>query len=76
MFTIVVYERETRKVILCLPLRFTNDTEVNQETTILHKGYGYEVFANREPVFYEDENGDMCLKENCFAVKRGDSLWI
>jgi len=74
MFTIVVYEKKTRKVILAIPLRFENDTNAKQESAILHNNYDYEVFANREPVFYEDSDGDICLKANCFIMDGGDLL--
>ena len=74
MFTIVVYEKETRKVVLALPFEFKNDTAITQADAILHNNYEYEVFANNEPVFYEDDNGDICLKANCFIVNSGDLL--
>lgn len=74
MFTVVVYEIKTRKVILCLPLKFENDTFVTQQDAILHNNFDYEVFANREPVFYEDSDGDVCLKPNCFIVTGGDLI--
>lgn len=74
MFTVVVFEKKTRKVILCMPLRFENDANVTQEDSILHNDYDYEVFANRQPLFFEDADGDICLRENIFIVDSGDWL--
>lgn len=74
MFTVVVYEQKTRKIICCIPLKFENDTLVKSEDCILYNGFEFEVFANREPVFYEDKDGDMCLKSNCFIANSGDLL--
>ena len=45
MFTVVVYEKKTRKVILCLPLKFQNDTFVEQQSAILHNNYEYQGFV-------------------------------
>lgn len=57
-----------------MPLRFENDANVMQEDSILHNNYDYEVFANRQPLFFEDADGDICLRENCFIVDGGDLL--
>lgn len=57
-----------------MPLKFENDAFVTQQDSVLHNDYDYEVFANREPVFYEDKDGDMCLKQNCFIANSGDLL--
>lgn len=72
MFTIVLFEKNTRKVKLVLPLVFENDAHVSQKDAIIWDGLEYEVFANREPVFYEDADGDICLKVNCFIINGGD----
>ena len=74
MFTVVVYEKKTRKVILCLPLKFQNDTFVEQQSAILHNNYEYQVFANREPVLFEDTDVDICLKANACFVNGGDLI--
>ena len=72
MFTIVLYEVETRKVKLALPLVFANDAKVSQEDAVVWNGLAYEVFANREPVFYEDDDGDICLKKDSFIIDSND----
>lgn len=74
MFTVVVYEKRTRKVILCLSLEFENEAFITQQDAILHSKYEYEVFANRDPVFYEDADGDICLKANSCIINGGDLL--
>lgn len=74
MFTIVVFEESTRKVKLALPLVFENDAVVSQEDAIVWNGLAYEVFANKEPVLYEDADGDICLKPNCCIINSGDLI--
>ena len=64
MFTVVVYEKKTRKVILCLPLKFQNDTFVEQQSTILHNNYEYQVFANRA-CFVRGYRWGYLLKSKC-----------
>ena len=72
MFTIVLYEVETRKVKLALPLVFKNDAKVSQEDAVVWNGLDYAIFTNSEPIFYEDEDGDICLKQGSFIIDSND----
>lgn len=73
MFTIVFFEKATRKVYFTLPLIFDGPTGVNALQSIVWDGFGYEIFADSSPVFYEDEDGDTCLKEHAFIA---NSNWL
>ena len=74
MLTIVLFEKNTRKVKLVLPLVFDNNAYVSPKDAIVWNGLEYEVFVNREPVLYEDDDGDICLKANAFIINGGDLL--
>ena len=68
MFRIVVYHIETRKIIMDLPLIFDVQTHIRQLDGLLHNDYDYRVYCGMVPVFYEDEDGDICLKPNVFLI--------
>ena len=68
MFRIVIYHIESRKIILDLPLIFDRVTNIRQLDTILHNDYDYRVYCGMDPVFYEDDDGDICLKPNAFLI--------
>ena len=68
MFSIVVYHRDTNKVILALPLSFDRATHIQQLDSLLHNAYDYRVYCDMSPVYYEDDDGDICLKPNSFIV--------
>ena len=68
MFRIVVYHIETRKIIMDLPLIFDKETYIRQLDTLLHADYDYRVYCGMNPVFYEDDDGDICLKPNAFLI--------
>ena len=68
MFTIVFFEKATRKVYLAMPLIFEGPTGVRKLPGITWEGFAYEIFADSQPVYYTDEDGDTCLKENAFIA--------
>ena len=68
MFRIVVYHIETRKIIMDLPLIFDTETYIRQLDTLLHNDYDFRVYCGMEPVYYEDEACDVCLKPNAFLI--------
>ena len=68
MFTIVVFHKESKKVILALPLEFDRSVGIKSLDTMIHRDYDYRVYDNMSPVFYKDEVGDICLKPNTFIV--------
>ena len=68
MFKIVVYHRATRKIIMYLPLIFDRATYIRQLDTLLHDDYDYRVYCCMEPVLYEDDDGDVCIKPNAFLI--------
>lgn len=72
MLTIVVYHQETKKIIMMLPLCFDNDVKVTKLDTLLHKEYSYRVFCKMDPVIYEDDDGDLCLKDNSFLINSNE----
>lgn len=72
MFTIVVYCKETKKIVLALPLEFHNPTRITQARTLEHKDYGYRVYCEMRPVIYEDGDGDLCLKDDSFIINSED----
>ena len=79
MFIVVVFEKKTRKVVVTLPFSFEVDNEdggfvdVYLDYVIRHKNYGFEIFNDTEPVFFNDTDGDMCLKDRCLIV---NSNWL
>lgn len=72
MFIVVVYHRETKKVILCMPFVLSGDVKITQNTGLVYNGYDYRVFCNMEPVLYEDKDGDICLRDNALIVNGED----
>lgn len=72
MFTLVVYHKETRKIILVLPLQFDKDVGIKGLDYIMHNGYDYATFVNTEPVFGKDSDGDIILKPNSFIINSKD----
>ena len=68
MFTVIVYHRETQKIILCLPLIFDRVTNIKQLDGILHDEYDYRVYCGMDPVYYVDDDDDICLKPNAFII--------
>ena len=74
MFRIVVYHVETRKIIMDLPLIFDVVANIKALDTLLHYNYDFRVFCGMEPVFYEDEDGDICLKPNAFLINSSELL--
>lgn len=68
MFTVIVYHKQTKKVILTLPLIFEGMARIRQLDSIVYNGYDYRVYCEMEPVLYEDDDGDICLKDNAFIV--------
>lgn len=73
MFTVAVFNKQTHKIILLLPLQFDRDVRISSLPAILHNDFDFRVFSDIEAVMYEDSDGDICLKENCFIV---DSNWL
>ena len=51
-----------------LPLIFDVQTNIRQLDTLLHNDYDYRVYCGMDPVFYEDADGDICLKPNAFLI--------
>ena len=51
-----------------LPLIFDGATYIRQLDTLLHNDYDYRVYCCMEPVFYEDDDGDVCIKPNAFLI--------
>lgn len=68
MFRIVVYHVETRKIIMDLPLIFDTVTNIRQLDTLLSNDFDYRVYCGMDPVFYEDEDGDICINPNAFLI--------
>ena len=68
MFKIIVYHKETNKIILDLPLLFDKNTQIKQLDTLLHDEYDYRVYCGMSPVYYRDDVGDICLKPNSFII--------
>ena len=68
MLRIVVYHIETGKIIMDLPLIFDQVVHIRQLDSLLHDDYDYRVYCGMDPVFYEDEDGDICLKPNAFLI--------
>lgn len=68
-----VREKDTESYPLS-SVKISNDTFVEQQSAILHNNYEYQVFANREPVLFEDTDGDICLKANACFVNGGDLI--
>lgn len=68
MFRIVIYHIETRKIIMDLPLIFDTVVHIRQLDSLLHNDYDYRVYCDMTPVFYEDDDGDICLKPNSFLI--------
>lgn len=74
MFRIVVYHVETRKIIMDLPLIFDVETRIRQLDSMLHEDYDYRIYCGMSPVFYEDEDGDVCLNPNAFLINSNKLL--
>ena len=51
-----------------LPLIFDTVTNIRQLDTLLSNDFDYRVYCDMSPVFYEDEDGDICLKPNAFII--------
>ena len=51
-----------------LPLIFDQVVHIRQLDSLLHDDYDYRVYCGMDPVFYEDEDGDICLKPNAFLI--------
>lgn len=74
MFRIVVYHIETRKIIMDLPLIFDTVTHIRQLDTLLSNDFDYRVYCGMSPVFYEDDDGDICLNPNAFLINSNELL--
>lgn len=57
-----------------LPLIFDVETRIRQLDTMLHNDYDFRVYCGMDPVFYEDEVGDICLKSNAFLINSNELL--
>ena len=68
MLEIIVYHKETNKIILALPLMFDKDTCIKQLDALLHDCYDYRIYCGMKPVCYRDDDGDICLKPNSFVI--------
>ena len=68
MFRIIVYHIETRKIIMDLPLIFDQVTNIRQLDTLLSVDFDYRIYCDTCPVFYEDSDGDICLRPNAFLI--------
>lgn len=73
MFTIAVFDKKSHKVIALLPFQFDRSVRISASPGILHNDFDFRVFSDNEAVLYEDADGDICLKENCFIA---DSKWL
>ena len=76
MLTIVVYELATGKVIFTIPLIFEGEggCHVQALDSLIYEGYGYQAYIDSEPVFFEDIEGDICLRKNCSTFNSSDWL--
>lgn len=68
MFKIIVYHKETNKIVLALPLIFDRPTNIRQLDSLLADEFDYRIFCGMEPVCYKDDDGDICLKPNSFII--------
>lgn len=62
MFEIVVAKKHTMKVAVYLPLEFEGDTHIHSPFHIEHEDYFLQIFNNTRPIFFRDDDGDICLK--------------
>ena len=74
MFRIVVYHIETRKLIMDLPLIFDQFTHIRQLDSLLSEDFDYRIYCGMSPVFYEDDDGDICLNPNAFLINSNELL--
>lgn len=68
MFTIVVYEKATNKIILDLPLIFDDPTHIRMIDALVHDNYGFRIFSDTTPVYGEDQDGDIVIKPDAFII--------
>ena len=68
MFKIIIYHKQTRKIIAALPFVFTNKAGIYLGDSIMYEGYDFAIYSETEPILYEDKDGDLCLRENCFVM--------
>lgn len=68
MFTIVVFERDSRRILFVINSATGGTLGSGSCPIIKRDDVDYEIFTNREPVFYDDEAGQICLKDNCWII--------
>ena len=68
MFTVVVYHKLSRKIIAVLPFAFDKSVRITMSDGLLYNDFGFKIYSDMEPVLFEDNNGDICLKENAFYI--------
>lgn len=74
MFTIIIYHKQSKKVIAAFPLEFSDRTRIRMPFSIMHDNFDFGVYNSTEPILYEDGDGDICLKENSFIINSNDLL--
>lgn len=72
MFTVVVYHKQTRKIVAALPFEFDTNVRIALHDALLHNDFGFRVYSDTDPVLFEDYVGDICLKENSFFINGRD----
>ena len=76
MFTIVVYDKKTKVVLLILPFRISGDVNIELPFGCLqHNKVSFAIFnGDVEPVLKENPDGDICFVENNYYFPKGLNL--